>query len=172
MSAVMKKDAAISGKKPSAEVRHLVSDLFAEYAHRIDANELERWLELFTADADYRIVPRENVEQGMPGILIWCDSRNMLRDRIESYRHVNEYNLHWDRHVIGPARFVAHDADTWTVEASYVLAQTAQENGETRLFSVGLYRCEVRIEGDAALFSRVAVIADTGLVPTLLATPI
>lgn len=172
MSAALQNEIAAARPRPSAEVRHLVSDLFAEYTHRIDANELEQWLDLFTADADYRIVLRENVEQGLPGIIMWCDSRNMLRDRVESYRHVNEYNLHWDRHVIGPARFLAHAGGTWTVEASYILAQTAQENGETRLFSVGLYRCEVRIEDGAALFSRVEVVADTGLVPTLLATPI
>ena len=159
--------------RPTPEVRGLVSDLLAEYAHRIDANELESWLDLFMPEADYRVVLRENVEQGLPGIIIWCDSRNMLRDRVESYRHVNEYNLHWDRHVIGPARFIAHDAGTWTVEANYTLAQTAQENGETRLFSVGLYRCKVVIaeDGDARL-AGVEVIADTGLVPTLLATPL
>jgi anthranilate 1,2-dioxygenase small subunit len=158
--------------RPSLELRATVSDLLAEYGQRIDSDELESWVELFTEDADYRVVLRENVEQGLPGIVIWCDSRNMIRDRVDSYRNVNEYNLHWDRHVIGLPRFVAHEAGTWTVEASYMLAQTAQENGESRLFSVGLMRCKVRVEGDSARFAGVEIVADTGLVPTLLATPI
>jgi anthranilate 1,2-dioxygenase small subunit len=165
-------NAVATARRPTAEVRHMVSDLLAEYAGRIDANELEQWLDLFTEQAGYRVVLRENVEQGLPGIIIWCDSRNMLRDRVESYRHVNEYNLHWDRHVIGPARFMGHEAGVWTVEASYILVQTAQENGESRLFSVGMYRFQIVIDAEVALLAGVEVIADTGLIPTLLATPI
>jgi anthranilate 1,2-dioxygenase small subunit len=158
--------------KPSTELRHAVADLLAEYGLRIDENRLEAWLELFTPDCDYRVVSRENVEQGLPGMTIWCDSRNMLRDRVESYRHVNEYNLHWDRHVLGPVRFVGEDAGVWTIEASYCLYQTSQESGESSLFSVGLYRCKVAVGEGGALFKAVEVIADTGLIPTLLATPI
>jgi hypothetical protein len=37
---------------------------------------------------------------------------------------------------------------------------------------VGRYRVEARLEGDAAHLRSVTVIADTGLVPSLLATPL
>lgn len=158
--------------KPTVEVRHLIADLVAEYGHRIDANQLESWLELFTPDCDYRVVARENVEQGLPGIVMWCDNWDMLRDRVESYRHVNEYNLHWDRHVIGPIRYVSGEAGTWTIEASYSVFQTAMETGVSTLFSVGLYRCRVAVADGAARFQAVEVIADTGLIPTLMATPL
>lgn len=158
--------------KPSHEVRHLIGDLMAEYGLRLDANELESWLELFTPDCDYRVVSRENVEQGLPGIMIWCDNWAMLRDRVESYRHVNEYNLHWDRHLIGPLRFAGQEDGDWIVEASYQLSQTAMESGITTLFSVGLYRCRVQVAAGTARLRAVQVMADTGLIPTLLATPI
>jgi anthranilate 1,2-dioxygenase small subunit len=158
--------------QPPTELRHAVADLLAEYVHRIDENRLEEWLDLFAPDCDYRVVSRENVEQGLPGMTIWCDSRNMLRDRVESLRHVNEYNLHWDRHVLGPVRFLGEEAGLWTVEASYSLYQTSQETGESRLFSVGLYRCQVAAGEGGARFKAVQVIADTGLIPTLLATPV
>src|SRR5439155_175075 len=71
----------------------------------VDEDRLEDWVELFDEDCDYRIVTRENVEQGLPNVLMWCDNKNMLRDRVESYRNVNLYNPHYDRHVIGPLRF-------------------------------------------------------------------
>ncbi|HSU77754.1 MAG TPA: anthranilate 1,2-dioxygenase, partial [Burkholderiales bacterium] len=114
---------------------------------------------------------RENVEQGLPNVLMWCDNKNMLRDRVESYRHVNEYNPHYDRHIIGPLRVLGDNAGITVFEASYSLFQTDLE-GNSRLFSVGRYRVEAVLRDGAARLRSVQVIADTGTVPSLLATPI
>ena len=149
----------------------LLHELMAEYGMALDEDRLEDWVELFEEACDYRIVTRENVDQGLPNVLIWCDNKNMLRDRIESYRNVNLYNPHYDRHVIGPLRLVGEKDSLWTFDASYSLFQTSLE-GESRLFSVGRYRVEARIEGDGARLKSVTVVADSGLVPSLLATPI
>jgi hypothetical protein len=54
---------------------------------------------------------------------------------------------------------------------SYSLFQTELE-GASRLFSVGRYRVEALVAGDSACLKSVTVVADTGLVPSLLATPI
>jgi anthranilate 1,2-dioxygenase small subunit len=151
--------------------RELVHGLLAEYGLLLDENRLEEWTALFLPDCDYRIVIRENVEQGLPNVLVWCDNRAMLEDRIQSYRNVNEYNLHWDRHVIGPARIRSQASGEWLVEAGYSLFQTDLE-GASRLFSVGRYQAEVRIEAEVARFKSMLIVADTGLIPTLLATPI
>jgi len=102
---------------------------------------------------------------------MWCDNKNMLRDRVESYRNVNLYNPHYDRHVIGPLRFTDKKDSIFCFEAAYSLFQTSLE-GESRLFSVGRYRVEARVEGNLAKLRSVTIIADTGLVPSLLATPI
>jgi len=152
-------------------IRHAASDLMAEYGLLIDEDRLEDWAELFEEACDYKVVIRENVEQGLPNILIWCDNKDMLCDRIASYRDVNEYNLHWDRHVIGPPRFCGEAAGVWTIEASYSLFQTDLE-GASRLFSVGRYRIEFALAGESARIKTATVIADTGLIPTLLASPI
>ena len=151
--------------------RVVLSDLMAEYGMALDEDRLEDWVELFDEQCDYRVVTRENVEQGLPNVLMWCDNRNMLRDRVESYRHVNEYNPHYDRHVIGPVRFLGEKDGIATFEASYSLFQTDLE-GSSRLFSVGRYRVEALVTDGAARLKSVTVIADTGLVPSLLATPI
>jgi anthranilate 1,2-dioxygenase small subunit len=153
------------------DIRETLTTLMAEYAMAIDDNRLEDWIELFDEACDYKVVTRENVEQNLPNVLMWCDNKNMLRDRVESYRHVNLYNLHYDRHVLGPLRFVKQEGSIWTFDVSYSLFQTELE-GASRLFSVGKYRVEAQIESAAARLKSVAVIADTGLVPSLLATPI
>ena len=152
-------------------IREAIDDLFAAYALTLDEDRLEDWVNLFVPECDYKVVIRENVEQGLPNVLMWCDNRNMLADRIESYRHVNESNLHWDRHVIGPRRYLGEENGAWIVEASYSVFQTDLE-GASRLFSVGRYRCAIEIGGDEARFRSVLVVADTGLIPTLLATPL
>jgi anthranilate 1,2-dioxygenase small subunit len=146
-------------------------DLMAEYGMALDEDRLEDWVELFEEACDYRVVTRENVEQNLPNVLIWCDNKNMLRDRVESYRNVNLYNPHYDRHIIGPLRIVGEKGNLWTFDASYSLFQTDLE-GNTRIFSVGRYRVEARITQESAKLKSVMVIADTGTVPSLLATPI
>jgi len=142
-------------------------DLMAEYGMALDEDRLEDWVELFVEDFDYRVVTRENVQQNLPNVLMWCDNKNMLRDRVESYRNVNEYNLHYDRHVIGPLRMLGES----TFEASYSLFQTDLE-GNSRLFSVGRYRVEAVIKDGAPRIRTMLVVADTGTIPSLLATPI
>ena len=151
--------------------RVVLSDLMAEYGMALDEDRLEDWVELFDEQCDYRVVTRENVAQGLPNVLIWCDNKNMLRDRVESYRHVNEYNPHYDRHVIGPVRLLGEKDGVATFDASYSLFQTDLE-GASRLFSVGRYRVEALVKDGGARLKSVTVVADTGLVPSLLATPI
>ena len=145
--------------------------LMAEYGMALDEDRLEDWVELFDEQCDYRVVTRENVEQGLPNVLMWCDNKNMLRDRVESYRHVNLYNLHYDRHVLGPLHFTGNDGPLLRFDVSYSLFQTELE-GASRLFSAGKYRVEALVDGAAARLKSVTVVADTGLVPSLLATPI
>jgi anthranilate 1,2-dioxygenase small subunit len=153
------------------EVRNAVADLLAEYGMALDQDRLEDWASLFTDDCDYRVISRENEEQNLPNVMIWCDNRAMLLDRIESYRHVNEYNLHWDRHVIGLPRHFGQVDGLWQVEASYSAFQTNLE-GATRLFSVGRYRMGLLMVSGFARIRSAVVVADTGLIPTLLATPL
>ena len=152
-------------------MKEALTALMADYGMALDEDRLEDWVELFEEACDYRVVTRENVEQGLPNVLMWCDNKDMLRDRVESYRHVNEYNPHYDRHVIGPLRIISTKDSICCFEAAYSLFQTTLE-GESRLFSVGRYRIEARVTGDVAKLKSVSVIADTGLIPSLLATPI
>jgi anthranilate 1,2-dioxygenase small subunit len=150
------------------QTREILTAVMAEYAMAIDEDRLEDWVELFDEQCEYKVVTRENVEQGLPNVLMWCDNKDMLRDRVESYREVNEYNPHYDRHVLGPLRFSGNEGDLWKFDQSYSLFQTTLE-GESRIFSVGRYSVQATKDGK---LKSVTVVADTGLVPSLLATPI
>ncbi|MEY4212887.1 MAG: hypothetical protein RL458_1113, partial [Pseudomonadota bacterium] len=55
--------------------------------------------------------------------------------------------------------------------ASYSAFQTDLE-GATRLFSVGRYRMGLLVVSGIARIRSAVVVADTGLIPTLLATPL
>ena len=154
-----------------AEVHYAINELMSDYAELIDSDKLEQWVDLFTEDALYRVIARENVEQNLPAPIILCTNKNMLRDRITSLRNANEFNLHYDRHIVSNARVKPNSSDTWSVAASYVVFQTTLE-GQSRLFSTGRYQDKVRREGDKFLFAEKVVIVDTFSVPTLLATPL
>jgi hypothetical protein len=69
--------------------------------------------------------------------------------------------------VIGPLRMLGES----TFEASYSLFQTDLE-GNSRLFSVGRYCVEAVLKDGAARIKTMLVVADTGTIPSLLATPI
>ena len=45
-----------------SSVREAADDLMNDYCELIDSDRLEEWLDLFTEDASYTVIPRENVE--------------------------------------------------------------------------------------------------------------
>jgi anthranilate 1,2-dioxygenase small subunit len=142
-------------------------DLFALYGALLDEERYDAWLDLFAADCQYRVVPRENFVRGLPAALMFCDSRAMLEDRIMALREANKFNIHNDRHLIGLPRL----AGGLTVEAPFAVFQTDQE-GETRLFATGLYRARLAETAAGPKIRDNLVLLDTFAVPSLLATPL
>jgi anthranilate 1,2-dioxygenase small subunit len=151
--------------------RTALFDLYADYGGLIDAAEWTAWLDLFAGECQYSIVPRENFDRGLPAGLVYCDSRAVLEDRIMALQEANKYNIHWDRHLIGLPRLTGEEGRGVAVEASFAVYQTDQE-GESRLFAIGLYRDRVVEEGGRLKFRDKLVLLDTFAVPSLLSTPL
>ena len=151
--------------------RDAADTLMNDYVERLDGDRLEDWLELFTEDCSYRILPRENVDLGMPAPIMLCTNKNMLRDRVTALRTANEYNLHYGRHLVSNLRLKPDGEGACRVEASFAVYQTNLE-GQTRLFSVGRYQDRARLEGGRLLFCEKLVVIDTFSVPSLLAIPL
>ncbi len=145
--------------------------LLADYAHLIDEDRLEEWVELFCDDCTYKILSRENVEAGYPLELMSCNSKGMLRDRVVSLREANLYNLHTDKHILGAVRVHGADDGVWSVQANFSLYQSTLD-GSTDLFAVGTYRDKVVFDNGRPLFAEKIVINDTFAVARMLSTPI
>jgi len=109
-------------------------DLFAAHGDLLDEDRLDEWTDLFTDDCLYLVIPRENVERGLPLAAIRCESRGYLKDRVVAVRETSMYAPRSQRHVIGVAR---EQADG-TVTASYAVFQTLADE-PTKVFSTGRY---------------------------------
>jgi anthranilate 1,2-dioxygenase small subunit len=154
-----------------SDLRYRISRLFTEYAWRLDAARYEEWLELFSESATYKIVPKENIEYGLPASLMLCKNKDMLRDRITSLLEVNKYNIHSTRHLLGASRLGDPVCDIVIAETPFAVYQTDQE-GVSRLFGVGQYNSKISCSGSTLLFEENVVQLDTFSVPTLLADPL
>ena len=154
----------------SEGITEAAEELMSEYAERIDDGRLEDWLELFTEDAIYQVLSRENVEQGLPAAMVLCTNKNMIRDRIAALRGATKYNPHYDRHLIGRVR-VQPAGEAWELRASYAVYQTDLE-GRSQLFSVGRYADKARRVDGRLLFCEKKVVVDSFAIPGLLAMPL
>ncbi len=142
-----------------------------EYTAILDEGRLEDWPAMFTEDCLYEIIPRENVDAGLPAPLMRCEGAAMLRDRVISLRHANIYETPHYRHLLSGHRVTALDADTAEMRASYVVINTSQD-GESTIFQAGYYQDRLVRTKDGWRFSVKRAVYDTHRVQTLLAYPV
>ena len=155
-----------------AVVRRLeLEQLYTDYAHCLDADELERWPEFFTDDCFYRITSAENYEAGMPLGLIHATSRNMLKDRVSALREANIYEPQRYRHLVSSMKIGEELGETLDLVANFIVVRTMQE-GDMTLFAAGRYLDQVSLTDDGWKFARKDVILDSRRIDTLLAIPL
>jgi anthranilate 1,2-dioxygenase small subunit len=141
------------------------------YTAVLDEGRLEDWPALFTEDCLYEIIPRENVDSGLPAPLMRCEGAAMLRDRVISLRHANIYETPHYRHMLSGQTVTVVDDDTVQMRASYVVINTSQD-GESTIFQAGYYQDRL-VRTEAGWRFRVKrAIYDTHRVQTLLAYPV
>ena len=148
-----------------------ITELLYDYVQYLDDDRLEEWPDFFLNDAQYKIMPRENLERGLPLPLWYCDNRKMLHDRVQALRTSQVYNLHYDRHILSNVRVLEEANGVHLVHANWALFQTDIE-GTTRLFCTGKYIDQIVFLRDTPKFKEKLVVLDTYSVPNLLATPI
>jgi len=141
------------------------------YTAILDEGRLEDWPTMFTEDCLYEIIPRENVESGLPAPLMRCEGAAMLRDRVISLRHANIYETPHYRHMLSGHVVTMADDDTAEMRASYVVINTSQD-GESTIFQAGQYRDRLVRTAEGWRFSVKRAIYDTHRVQTLLAYPV
>ena len=155
-----------------AVVRRLeLEQLYTDYVHCLDADELERWPDFFIEDCFYRITSAENYEAGMPLGLIHATSRNMLKDRVSALREANIYEPQRYRHLVSSIKFVEGHEAALDLMANFLVVRTMQE-GDMTLFGAGRYVDQVTRQDGVWKFARKTVVLDSRQIDTLLAIPI
>ena len=155
-----------------AVVRRLeLEQLYTDYVHCLDADELERWPEFFTDDCFYRITSAENYEARMPLGLIHATSRNMLKDRVRALREANIYEPQRYRHLVSSIKIVEERDTTLELMANFLVVRTMQE-GDMTLFAAGRYLDQIQLTDGVWKFARKNVVLDSRQIDTLLAIPI
>ena len=152
------------------ELRLKVENLHARYAHALDDDRLEAWPELFTENGKYRIATAENEARGLPLPVMSCDSRAMMRDRIQSLRHANIYEPQRYRHVVSSVLLEKLDENRARSVANFLVIRIMQD-GNTSVFASGRYLDRIVLAPEPLYEERVAV-CDSRRFDTLLAIPL
>ena len=163
--------AAATGVTVDLALRARLADLYCAYDDVLNDGVLERWPDLFTAACVYKVIPRENIEQNLPIALIYCESRDMLMDRVVALRETALYAPRITRRVTSGICLRAIQPDGLRLSASFAVFQTMQDQ-PSALFLCGRTQDRV-IDDDGTLrFAERLCIYDSTIVPTSLVYPI
>lgn len=148
-----------------------IDRMMAHCASSIDNADLDRWPEFFTDDCTYRILTRTDFDAGRDFGIWFCNTREMLLDRVSSIQSVNVFEPHVYRHVLGPTEVVGIEGGAIGCETSYIVVRTGYEGGMV-LFSAGRYVDTVVVENGRALLRERTVVTDSCRYDTLVALPL
>lgn len=151
---------------------HELEELYARYAESLDDGPLEDWPEHFTDSCLYLIIPRENVERGLPLAIMRCESRDMLKDRVTAVRETMMYEPRYLRHHVTNLRVVSETAHEVEAVANFSVIEVLPEE-LPRILMAGRYRDRLRREADGQWrFSERLCIFDSTLVPNSIIYPV
>jgi 3-phenylpropionate/cinnamic acid dioxygenase small subunit len=162
---------AAPGLDAPAALRIRLADLYYAYADALDDGALEAWPDFFTADCLYKVIPRENFEQGLPIALIYCESRDMLVDRVIAIRETALYVPRLVRHFTSNIRLREIGDDGLRITANFALFQTMVDR-PSELFLCGRYHDRVIDDGGQLRFAERVCVYDSTVVPTSLVYPV
>lgn len=147
-------------------------DLLNDYADCLDSERFADWPAFFrSADCRYEIRSKENEALGLPAAIMYCDTHGMIVDRVTMLKKALTYRKMYQRHFISNLRIVDADDNGCQIQANYQLMQT-DNDGVTRLFSVGQYRSRLVMQDEMPRIVEMIVVVDTFGVDNLLAIPL
>ena len=148
-----------------------LNQLYADYAHTVDAAQWDRWTEFFTDDCVYRVQPRENHERGFPLATLSLTSKGMLKDRAYGIQETLFHDPYYQRHVVGVPLVHEVSAERIRCEANYAVFRTKLSEPST-VFNVGRYLDVVVRTPQGWKFAVRECIYDSELIPNSLIYPI
>lgn len=147
------------------ELRHL----YDEIADLLDRDQIEALPGYFVDECLYRIISRENYDQGLPAATLYCDGIRMLRDRVLALRETQVYEPRSWRHFISGVRVTGQSGDIIHAGANFMVTE-AMSDAEPTILLVGRYEDRlVRREGQLFFVERSVIYDNYRVVRSLIA---
>jgi salicylate 5-hydroxylase small subunit len=162
---------AAPGVDAPVQLRLRLADLYAAYDNALDEQEWARWPEFFTADAVYKVLPRENFAAGLPAAMVYCESRAMLADRVTALREALVFAPRLIRRIAGAPCLRQIGPDGMRLGSSFALFQTMLNEPST-VFLCGRIYDRVLENAGVLRFAERIVVTDATNVPVSLVFPI
>jgi anthranilate 1,2-dioxygenase small subunit len=154
-------------------LRHEIETFNTRYATTLDEQRLQDWAEMFTDDALYVVIARENEERGLPVGVIYCENKGMLRDRAFALKSTTMFAARYLRHAITNLEILGPEADgVVRATANYVLFQVLLDNPQATVHQVGMYKDVFRRVDGALLLAERRCIYDSLMIANSLCLPV
>jgi anthranilate 1,2-dioxygenase small subunit len=154
-------------------LREEIDEFNAAYAAALDEQRLSDWAEMFTDDAFYIVISRENADGGLPVGLIYCDSKKMIYDRAFALEKTTMFAPRYLRHIIGNLQMLGGEENGGIrARANYVLIQVLYDRPEAKLHQVGAYHDVFRRVNGVLKLAERRCIYDSLLVDNALCLPV
>jgi len=153
------------------ELRLELEELYAAYAACLDEERFEDWPAFFTDDCVYKIIPRENVERGLPLATWFCEGKAGLLDRVVAIRKTMMYAPRYVRRLVTGLRILGWEGETLGCRANYLALETLLDE-PTRIFNCGEYRDRLAVVDGGLRFREKLCVFDSLLVPNSVIFPL
>jgi anthranilate 1,2-dioxygenase small subunit len=154
-------------------LRHELEMFNAAYAAALDEQRLSDWVEMFTDDARYVVISRENADRGMPVGLIYCENKGMIYDRAFALEKTAMFAPRYLRHIIGNLQVLGEErAGAFRARANYVVLQVLLDRPDAKLHQVGTYHDVFRRVGSQLKLAERRCVYDNLLVDNALCLPV
>jgi len=154
-------------------LHHEIESFNARYAQALDEQRLSDWTEMFTDDALYVILSRENYDRGLPVGLIYCENKRMIHDRAFALMETSMFAPRYLRHIIANQVVVSVESNgTIKSRANYVVLQVLFDRPDATLHQVGVYYDVFRRVGGELKLAERRCVYDNLLVPNALCIPV
>lgn len=120
------------------EAQYYVDQFNARYGDILDRGDYAAWVELFTGECLYKVIPRENHDAGLPLATMALESQGMLKDRAYGIVNTLFHAPYYQRHVIGVAQILNDNGIEIRATANYSVFRT-KPGSVSEIYNVGRY---------------------------------
>ena len=153
------------------EAQYYVDQFNAAYGDILDRGDYAAWVELFTEDCLYKVIPRENHDAGLPLATMALESRGMLQDRAYGITNTLFHAPYYQRHVIGIAQILNDNGAEIRATANYSVFRT-RPGSVSEIYNVGRYLDVFLREGAGLKLKERVCVFDSELILNSMIYPI